>query len=137
MKVLLLNQFFYPDISATSQMATDLGVDLARAGLEVSALAGQRTYTGGGRLPAVEVYQGVRIVRVPSTSFGRNSIARRAADYASFYASAIGHLARKQRPDIVVAMSTPPLVSVIAAGMQMVGARFVYWVQDLYPDLAL
>jgi len=136
-KVLLLNQFFHPDLAATAQIATDLAIDLARAGAEVTALATSGSYLGGGKLPAEEIHEGVRIVRVPCTSFGKGSIPRRLADYGSFYASAALRLATRERPDIVVAMSTPPLVAVLGAGMRAVGARFVYWVQDLYPELAI
>jgi len=136
-KVLLLNQFFHPDLSATAQIATDLAIDLARAGASVTALATRGSYLGGARLAAEEIHEGVRIQRVPCTSLGKGSIARRVADYGSFYASAAVRLAAQHRPDIVIAMSTPPLVATLGAGMRAFGARFVYWVQDLYPELAV
>ena len=137
MKILLLNQFFHPDLSATAQIATDLAIDLARAGASVTALATRGGYLGGARLAGEAIHEGVRIERVPCTTFGKGSIARRVADYGSFYTSAALRLASRHRPDIVIAMSTPPLVATLGAGMRAVGARFVYWVQDLYPELAI
>jgi colanic acid biosynthesis glycosyl transferase WcaI len=138
MKVLLLNQFFHPDLAATAQLATDLAEDLVQAGMEVTALATRGAYLGGGRLPARDEHRGVRIERVRCTSLGKGSIARRLADYGSFYAAAAARCLTRSRFDVVVAMSTPPLVATIGAAMRRLrGARFVYWVQDVYPELAV
>lgn len=138
MKVLLLNQFFHPDLAATAQIATDLAEDLAAQGLEVTALAAQGTYLGSARLPREETYRGVRIVRVPCTSLGKASIARRMADYGSFFLSAAARVLAGTRHDVVVAMSTPPLVASLGgAARALRGTRFVYWLQDVYPELAV
>jgi colanic acid biosynthesis glycosyl transferase WcaI len=136
-RVLLLNQFFHPDLAAVAQMATDLAVDLAAAGLDVTAVASRGSYLGGALLPPTETYRGVRTVRVPCTSFGKGSLFGRVADYGSFYASAAARSAMEQS-DVVIAMSTPPLVASIGAGLKHAkDTRLVYWVQDLYPELAV
>jgi glycosyltransferase involved in cell wall biosynthesis len=138
MHVLLLNQFFHPDVSAVAQLATDLGEDLAAAGFRVTALAARGSYLGGARLPAREDYRGIRIVRVQTSSLGKGSIAARAADYGSFMASAFARIAIAEKPHVILAMSTPPFVAAIGAAMRSLrGTRFVYWAQDLYPELAV
>jgi glycosyltransferase involved in cell wall biosynthesis len=138
MKVLLLNQFFHPDLSATAQIATDLAEDLAAAGLEVTALASRGSYLGGGTLPARERHRGVEIVRVAATSLGKRTLLHRAVDYASFYVTASVALATLPRHDVVIALTTPPLIA--ATGLvakTLRRSRLVYWVQDLYPDIAV
>ncbi len=140
MKVLLLNQFFHPDLSATAQLATDLAEDLVQSGFEVTALATRGGYLGGGRLAARETFRGVRIERVRCTSLGKASIARRLLDYGSFFASATARVLAGPRHDVIVAMSTPPLVAAIGALRRRTrnrGTRFVYWLQDVYPELAV
>jgi colanic acid biosynthesis glycosyl transferase WcaI len=138
MKVLLLNQFFHPDLSATAQLATDLAEDLVREGFEVTALAAQGSYLGGERLPSSEVNRGVRIARVRCTSLGKGTIARRLVDYGSFYSVAALRLLVGRRFDVVVAMSTPPLVATLGALVRKTRrTRFVYWLQDVYPELAI
>ena len=138
MRVLLLNQFFHPDLAATAQLATDLAEDLVLAGFEVTALAAQGSYLGGQRLPAREEHKGIRIERVRCTSLGKGSIARRLLDYGSFYASAAARVLATGRYDAVLAMSTPPLVATIGALRRSLrGTRFVYWLQDVYPELAV
>jgi glycosyltransferase involved in cell wall biosynthesis len=138
MKVLLLNQFFHPDLSATAQMLTDLAEDLAASGLEVTALAARGSYLGGERLPARDHHRGVAIRRLWATSLGKRTLLHRALDYGSFYASAALALATMPRHDVVVALTTPPLIAaagLVARGLR--GSRLVYWVQDLYPEVAV
>lgn len=135
---MLLNQFFHPDLAATAQIATDLAEDLVADGFEVTALAARGSYLGGGRLTATDVHRGVRIVRVRCASFGKRSVAGRVADYATYFVSALYRTLSIARPDIVVGMSTPPLVAAIAAlSKALRGTRFVYWLQDVYPELAI
>jgi glycosyltransferase involved in cell wall biosynthesis len=138
MRLLLLNQFFYPDLSATSQIATDLAVDLAAAGIEVTALASRGTYLGGESLAPRDRHGGVEIVRVTATSLGKRTLVARAVDYASFYLASTARLATLPRQDVVVALTTPPLVAATALVPKLLrGSRLVYWVQDLYPEIAV
>lgn len=138
MHVLLLNQFFHPDLSATSQIATDLAEDLVEAGVKVTVLSGRGSYLGGEPLPALDEHRGVRIVRASSTSLGKRTLLHRGVDYASFYATAGATLARLPRQDVIVAMTTPPLIAAAAAALKgPKRSRLVYWVQDLYPDVAV
>src|SRR5262249_19543848 len=114
MRIIILNQFFYPDHSATSQLMTELAESLVDAGLEVTAVAGRGFYTGGGTLPRREQYKGARIERAWSTRFGKRNLAGRLSDYFSFYAGATWRLLTLPRHDIVMVLTTPPLISVVA-----------------------
>jgi putative colanic acid biosynthesis glycosyltransferase WcaI len=141
-RVLLLNQYFWPDMAATAQLLADLAEDLAAAGWEVTALAGRGSYAPGrpGRLPACETWNGVAIRRVRCTDCGRLSRwgrLGRLADYATFFAAAALALLCGRRQDVVVCLSTPPLLAALGLVARLRGARFVYKVEDLYPDLAV
>lgn len=138
MKVLLLNQFFQPDVSAVAQLASDLAEDLVSSGHEVTVLCARGAYLGGQRLPSRETWRGVRVVRVGATKFGKRSIVGRLADYITFYASALVAALLLPRQDVVLATTSPPLVASIGALLRAKkGTRFVYWMQDVYPDLAV
>ena len=138
MRVLLVNQYFHPDLAATAQIMTDLAVDLAARGAEVTAVTGRAPYVGNDRYGPREEFSGVHIRRPPTTSFGRGSIAGRMADYLSLYAGTLAELALLPHQDVVVTLSTPPLISLVGAAHRFArGSRFIYWVQDLYPDVAV
>jgi glycosyltransferase involved in cell wall biosynthesis len=72
------------------------------------------------------------VERVWSTRFGRAGLVGRALDYLTFYLSAFIALL-KHRHAVVVAMTDPPLMSVVAA---VASKRVVNWVQDLFPEVA-
>ena len=77
MRVLLINQVFYPDHAATAQHADDLARHLVRHGHEVDVIASRSIYgTKGAGLPAFEEHEGVRIHRVGRSVFGKAGIDR-------------------------------------------------------------
>jgi colanic acid biosynthesis glycosyl transferase WcaI len=132
--VVFVNRYFWPDHSATSQMASDLAFHLASRGWQVTVVtSGQRYDDAKARLPRTEVERGVRIVRVWSTRFGRARLVGRALDYLTFYLDAFFAIRRHGRGAVVVAMTDPPLLSVVAG---MAAKQTVNWVQDLFPEVA-
>jgi glycosyltransferase involved in cell wall biosynthesis len=139
MKILILNQAFYPDVVSVAQHAADLGAALAERGHQVTAIASRRAYDSPSKtFPPVESWAGVTIYRVRSTAFGKKALWRRAIDFASFYVSCMARLATLGRFDVVVGMTVPPLISVLAAAFVRVrGGSLVSWVMDLNPDEAI
>ena len=138
MRIIILNQFFYPDHSATSQLMTDLAESLIEKGIGVTAIAGRGRYDGGGKLAVREDYRGVRIERAWAMGFGKRTVAGRLADYLSFYIGATWTLLRQPRHDIVMALTTPPLIGLVALLVaRLRRMRLVALVQDVYPDIAV
>lgn len=138
-RFLFVNRFYAPDHSATSQILTDLCRSLAADGEAVTVIASRTRYDDpAARLPAEEDLDGVRVVRVATTRFGRATVPGRLADYLSFYVTAtIAMLRLVRRGDVLVAKTDPPLISVPAAMVaRLRGARLVNWLQDLYPEVA-
>ena len=139
MKILLLNQVFYPDVVATAQYLSDLAAELSARGHEVTVISNRRAYEQPETIyPARENWRGVRIIRVPSTRFGKSAKWRRAADFASFLLSGCAQLMFLPRQDAVVALTTPPLISFIGAWRaKLRREKFYYWVMDFNPDEAI
>ncbi|NIP45318.1 MAG: glycosyltransferase [Gammaproteobacteria bacterium] len=139
MRVLFVNRYFHPDHSATSQMLTDLTLDLARDGMDVVVITSRQLIDDPrARLASREQLDGIDVRRVWSTRFGRGSLVGRGLDYLSFYLGAGWRLARLcRRDDVVVAKTDPPLISVMAALVARArGARLVNWLHDLFPEIA-
>jgi len=138
--IFFLNRYFYPDLSATSQILSDLAFHMAGTGREVCVLASAQRYDNPrARLPRTELKSDVSISRLATTRFGRSSLLGRGLDYLSFYGSAWRTaLARAKPGDTLVAKTDPPLLCV--AAMQVAkrrGLRLVNWLQDLYPEVAI
>lgn len=133
MRVLFLNQFFYPDTAATSQILTDV-VKAIRGQDQVRVVCGSASYakrTGEGTdLPGVEV----RRIRTPRFAHGPLS---RVVSYGAYFFGVVADAVLRRPPDVVVSMTTPPLLSIAGWIAQLRGARHFIWEMDLYPDIAV
>lgn len=139
MKIILVNRFFHPDESATSQLLSDLAFALARTGHEVTAICSRQSYADpSAKFPAEELVEGVRILRVGSTRFGRGG-AGRMFDYASFLLGALLRVWQLARPgDVLLVKTDPPMLSVPMSWIANIRkARQVNWLQDVFPEVAL
>lgn len=114
-------------------MVSDLAFELARRGWKVTSIASRQRYDDPRAiLPKSETVGGVQIRRVWTSRFGRAALAGRAVDYATFYLGAFLAL-RRHRGAVIVAMTDPPLMSVVAA---LSADRVVNWLQDVFPEVA-
>ena len=139
MRFLLLNQCFYPDVVSTAQHLTDLAKELAGRGHEVTVLTSDRGYDDPkNRFARNESWNGVTIHRIPSLSLGKETKLKRALNFASFLLVCSLRLLTLKRFDVVVALTSPPLISFLAAlFVSLKGGRFCFWVMDLNPDEAI
>jgi colanic acid biosynthesis glycosyl transferase WcaI len=138
-RIVFVNRYYDPDQSATSQMLTDLARGLAAKGYETHVVCSRQLYDDAAvRLTSSEKRFGVRIHRVATTRFGRDRLAGRAIDYASFYFTCAFMLFKLlRRGDVLVAKTDPPLLSILAAPIAKIKrASLVNWQQDVFPEVA-
>jgi len=139
MRILILSQVYHPDVVSVAQHVTDLGSALASRGHDVTVVSARNGYDDPRRrFSKAELHRGVRIVRVASTRFGKGAKWKRAADFGSFIASTCVRLITQPRPDVVIALTVPPLISFVGACFARWRAcNMAYWVMDLNPDQAI
>jgi glycosyltransferase involved in cell wall biosynthesis len=137
-KLIFINRYFYPDISATSQLLSDLAFDLAQDQNVHIITSSQRYDDPSIKLPSFEVINHVQIHRLWTSRFGRLHLLGRAFDYLTFYTSAAWQLWRLVSPgDVVIAKTDPPLISIVASVIvKRRGAVLVNWLQDIFPEVA-
>ena len=139
MHILLINQCFYPDVVSTAQHTRDLACALAERGHEVTVIASSRGYDDPSlRFPAREFWKGIQIFRVPCLATGKGTRWKRALNILSFFLTALWRLLTMPGFDVVIALTSPPLISALAAlFVRIRGGRFIFWVMDLNPDEAI
>lgn len=140
MRLIFINRFFYPDHSATSQILSDLAFALAQRGEQVTVVTSRLRYDDPeARLAPAEMINGVRVVRVWTSRFGRNTLLLRALDYATFYISSAWSLFKlAPRGDLVVAKTDPPMLGIASRYVaRLHGAYFANWLQDIFPEVAV
>src|SRR5277367_3911427 len=140
MHILLFNEYYPPDTSATAKMAVQVAETLARRH-RVTVVAGRPSYDPDEFYPFAflrrDTRNGVVVERVGSTAYPRHQMRRRVSNYLTYLALAVPR-AIALRPDLVLAMTDPPVAGIAGAFIaRRLGCPFVYNIQDMYPDMAL
>jgi glycosyltransferase involved in cell wall biosynthesis len=139
MRVLIINQTFYPDVAATAQHCHDLGKHLVQQGHEVVVITSRSMYGQKGSVLAKrDAVDGIEVHRVGASLFGKSSIFLRLVDFLWFYLMASIKALRLRRADATITLTTPPFLCLVGIMLRWLrGSRCVYWVMDLYPDVAV
>jgi len=79
----------------------------------------------------------VKFMQCGGAAFSRGKVGR-VVSYASFLIGAAIRGIREPRPELVVTMTTPPLISLVGTLLKTVrGSRHFIWEMDVYPDIAV
>ena len=140
MHILLLNEYFPPDTSATAKCAVQVADALAEKH-RVTVVAGRPSYDPTERHPRYllrrEVRGNLTVERVGSTAYPRFQMRRRVSNYLTYLSLAIPR-ALSIRSDVVLAMTDPPIEGIAGAIVARMSHRpFVYNIRDMYPDMAV
>ncbi len=139
-RIVFINRCYWPDSEATGQLLTDLCQHLTER-FEVHVVCGQpNSPLAGAQFSSTgrEVRGGVTIHRLQHTSFAKRVPAGRLINLLSFTRAASNYLRRTRlAADVVISETDPFLLPIVgAAHASRVGARFVSYLQDIYPDVA-
>ncbi|MEK6642342.1 MAG: glycosyltransferase family 4 protein [Planctomycetota bacterium] len=137
--ILLINEFYHPDICASAVVATDHLEKLAalRPDWRFTVLAGNRAWDDSNRVyPNEETISGVCVIRVDRPAVRRDSLISRGLGFAAFQRNVLRAAKKLDHVDLVIGTTAPPQGGMIAAKIsRMHGCPFIYKVLDLYPDL--
>lgn len=153
MHFVFLNQYYPPDAAPTGVMLEGVVEELARQGHEVTVICAEGGYAAPSKSEKGEVRSGsadpestidnprskIRVVRIRALRFGRGTFAGKLFDYLSYYLGlAWSLLWLRPGPDRIVALTTPPYLSVLARLFsKLKGGDHAHWVMDLYPDVMM
>ncbi len=137
MHVCFFNRSYWPDVSATGQLLTELAEDLVRVhGWDVTVVAGYPIRSDAS-LPPSEWRNGVHIVRAVGSTLDPQRFVGRATNYISYFASAVVKGLGIRKPDVVVALTDPPIIGLAAlAAAAKARAPFVFLCEDIFPEVA-
>ena len=132
MHILFVNQFFWPDEAPTGRLLEDLCHVLAAQGHEVSIICGPSEYRGRSERPAPPA----NIIRVPALRFSKDGRTRMISWFSFLIAAGVRAMGVK-RPNLIVAMTTPPGLSLaMLPACLLRRSRLWIWEMDVYPDVA-
>jgi glycosyltransferase involved in cell wall biosynthesis len=136
---LVVSQVYVPDPASVGQHMHDAARELARRGHRVIVYTSGRGYEDPSRrYPRREIVDGVEVRRLPLASFGKSSLATRAAGGLSFLAQAILRGLFVRRLAGVLVTTSPPMGSLAGLVLRRLrGAALTFWVMDVNPDQAV
>lgn len=131
-KILVLNQFAWPDAAATAQLLDDVVRSLGtRPDVTITIVSGAKPYREGVH----NAPPPANLVRIPGPPVGRSRYGR-LLSWITYYLGVIVYCLVGPRHDVVISMTTPPLLSVAGWLAQRIrGSRHVIWEMDVYPDI--
>lgn len=139
MKILLTHRFFWPDTAPYASLLRAIGARLVAEGHAVSVLSSVPSYRTGavGGAPREEVIDGMAVRRVWVMAEEKSRPLRRVVNVV-LYAAALFLAILRTRPDVVTAAAYPPVIAAWSASLaaRLVGASFVYHVQDIHPEVS-
>lgn len=144
-RLLILTQYFPPEMGAPQVRLSELGEQLIDRGWEVEALTALPNYPTGRvfegyapRRTRIEQVGRIRAVRVPLIP-AKSGMARRMVSYFSFVAAARWYGPRLcRKPDLMLVESPPLFIGYAALGLsRRFGCPFVFNVSDLWPEAAI
>ena len=139
MRVLFLNRSFPPDSGATGYYLSELTDDLSSAH-DVSVVCGlpnTREHEGGAFPFERERHGSIDVWRAWGTRWDKSAPIGRMINQASFFATAALASRRLSRPDVVVSLTDPPFLGLLGTHLKRrFRIPFVYYCEDLYPDVA-
>lgn len=140
--IVILNQYYVPDVASTGHLLHELAVTLAREGVNVSVLTARPSYGPPETwqpCPYKETIDGVKIRRMWTTRLNKDRLSGRAINYLTF----IGQLALRtlfgSDPKKVYLYTTnPPFLGVIGGIVSLFRRHtYVMLLHDSYPHLAV
>jgi glycosyltransferase involved in cell wall biosynthesis len=141
-KLLVINQYYAPDVASTGQLAAEICENLAASGTEVHVVTGQPSYTADSvEAPAYEIRNGVHIHRIEVGIKGRERRVERILGYVKFLLGA-NRMARAivniEKPESILTFHNPPFVGWIGARLaRKHNLRFTYAPYDIHPDVLI
>ncbi|WP_206455777.1 glycosyltransferase family 4 protein [Aurantimonas marina] len=137
MKATLVFRYFWPE----TVLMNDIARWLVEAGHEVEVLTGQpdyRPHLKMPRQPSRSIWHGATVRRLPLLPERGYGLVR-AVNGLLFVMLASAAIVFGRRRDVVWTTSIPPVVQALALllAAKLRGARFVYFLQDIYPDIAI
>ena len=142
LRVVMLNQYYVPDVASTGHLLHELAMDLVSRGIQVSVITSRPSY--GPRetwqpCPRREFSHGVDVTRMYTTRFSKDRLFGRVLNSLTFLAPLTAKmLFRRRRGEVFLYTTNPPYLGVIGAFVSLLRRHpYVILLHDSYPQLAV
>ena len=134
--IIIISQVYVPDPTSVGQHMHDAAAELVRRGYRVIVYSSANGYEDASvRYPRREVLDGVEIVRLAFSSFGKKSLLTRVLGGVLFVIQAVLRGLLVKRVACVFVSTSPPFTGAFGTVLARAKrAALFFWVMDLNPD---
>ncbi len=141
-RVVILNQYYVPDVASTGYLLHELAVELVKLGFEVEVLTGRPSYGPKDTwkdCPLKEVVDGVKIHRLRVSRIDKNNIPGRLINYMTFVIPMTLRMLFGSRRDTVYLYTTsPPFLGSIGWFVSLFRRHnYVNLLYDAFPQIGV
>ena len=142
MRVVILNQYYVPDVASTGHLLFELAENIASQGAEVNVITCRPSYgpkETWQKCPRKEFKHGVKVHRMFSTRYSKDSILGRIINSITFLLPlALLHVLPRMRGEVFLYTTNPPYLGFVGGFISLVRRhKYVVLLHDSYPELAV
>lgn len=138
MKIWLLTEFYYPMLTSTGYIMTDIAERLSKDGHDINVICTDSTYNGTKEYEYIgeEIHNGVHIFRIKAPEFDKNNYKMRIKRllYTSLMITKVAFL-KIHTKDLILAVTNPSFLILLLPILKYVkGLNYSIIVQDVFPE---
>ena len=142
MKVVILNQYYVPDVASTGHLLFELAENIASQGAEVSVITCRPSYgpkDSWQECPSEEFKNGVHVKRMWTTRYSKDSIFGRIINSITFLIPlTLFHVLPRKKGEVFLYTTNPPYLGFVGAFVSVLRKhKYVVLLHDSYPELAV
>ncbi|MCX8128914.1 MAG: glycosyltransferase family 4 protein [Clostridia bacterium] len=138
-KILVMGDYFYPDVQSTGQILTELCTELQND-FSITVLTSVPSSNTDQYSEAInyENYQNLRLVRIKTKPFDKRSKFSRIKHIVEYFFLVRQAIRKLEKQDIVLAISQPPILGGLQGiyAKKIHKAKFIYNIHDFNPEQA-
>ena len=137
-EVILLSQYFFPDIASTGLLLTELCIGLVSKGFKVKVFTAKPNYDNKIIADSEENYNDILIKRLFCLRLNKNNKIFNILNSISYFMSVLFYVMFKEEKGIFLIVSNPPFLAIAGLFVKYFkGNDFIYLIHDLFPEAGI
>ncbi|MFT3683438.1 MAG: glycosyltransferase [Phycisphaerales bacterium] len=140
-RVVVLNQYYSPDVASSGQLMHELAATLAADGADIEAVTTRPSYGPPSTwkpAPWSEVLDGVKVRRLWTTRFSKDSIPGRLVNIGTYMGAMFFRMLFSDSSAVYLYTTNPPFLGFIGAAVRLVRKhRYVVLLHDAHPQIGV
>ena len=142
MRVVILNQYYAPDVASSGHLLFELAEEIAALGADTSVITCRPSYgppESWQKCPRKETKNGVKTLRMNATRFSKDSIIGRLVNIVSFMVPlTLFHVLPRRKGKVFLYTTNPPFLGFVGGFSSFVFRHnYVVLLHDAYPEIAV